>query len=158
MNSQQPAGIRTRAGLRRRIREYLAGHGTRPAHPGHRRLRMIAELLRHPSGTARTAERPDGRAGGLPDLTRAGLIAALQPRREDGVSPHSTHTEVSHDRSRLRQRRRAGAVGDHPFSPPDNQVSAGPADIDAVVGRACFPVEQLLAIDVGVPVVDGVHI
>ena len=107
---------------------------------------MIAELLRHPSGTARTAERPDGRAGGLPDLTRAGLIAALQLRREDGVSPHSTHTEVSHDRSRLRQRRRAGAVGDHPFLPPNDQVSAGPADIDAVV------------IDVGVPVVYGVHI
>jgi len=30
--------------------------------------------------------------------------------------------------------------------PPNDQVSAGPADIDAVV------------IDVGVPVVDGVHI
>ena len=158
MDSQRPAGITTRGRSRRPIRERLAGHLARPAHPDHRCLGMITELLRYPTGTARAAERPDGRAGGLPDLTRAGLIAALQLRREDGVSPYSTHTAVGHDRSRLRQRRRAGAVGDHPFLPPDNQVSADPADIDAVAGRACFPVAQLLAIDVGVPVVDGVHI
>jgi hypothetical protein len=53
---------------------------------------MIAELLRHPSGTARGAERPDCRRDRLPDLTHGGLIAALQPRHEDGVSPDRTHT------------------------------------------------------------------
>jgi hypothetical protein len=119
---------------------------------------MIAELLRHPSGTARAAERPDGRAGGLPDLTRAELIAALQPRHEDRVSPDSTDAEVSHNRSQLRQRRRTGAVGDHPVLLPNDHVSAGPADVGALVGRARFPMEQLLAADVGVPLVDGVHI
>src|SRR5215472_8422486 len=62
---------------------------------------MIAEFLRHPSSTARAAERPHGFAGGLPDLTRAELIAALQPRHEDGVGPDSTHAEVSHNRSPL---------------------------------------------------------
>jgi len=41
---------------------------------------------------------------------------------------------------------------------PDDQLSAGPADVDAAVGCACFPVEQLLAVNVGVSVVDGVHI
>jgi len=150
MDSQQLAGIRGRAASRLRIREYLAGHGTRPAHPGHRRLGMIAELLRHPSSTARAAERPDGRAGGLPDLTRAKLIAALQPRHEDRVSPDSTDAEVSHSRSRLRQRRRAGAVGDHPIMMPNDQVSAGPAGVNAVVR-----VGDVTA--AGVPVVDGVH-
>jgi hypothetical protein len=40
---------------------------------------MIAELLRHPSGTAREAERPDCRRDRLPDLAHGGLIAALQP-------------------------------------------------------------------------------
>jgi hypothetical protein len=42
--------------------------------------------------------------------------------------------------------------------PPNDQVSAGPAHVDALVGRARFPIEQLLAADVGVPVLDGVHI
>src|SRR5262249_19522384 len=55
---------------------------------------MLARLLGHPAGTAGTAERPDGRGNGLPDLTRAGLIAALQHRREDRISPDSTHAEV----------------------------------------------------------------
>jgi hypothetical protein len=76
---------------------------------------MITELLRHPPGAARPPERPDGRTHGLPDLTRARLITAPQPRHEDGISPDS-------------------------------------------VGCARFPVARLLAVDVGVPVVDGVHI
>jgi hypothetical protein len=38
---------------------------------------MIAELLRHPFGTAGVAESMDRRGGRLPHLTRAGLIAAL---------------------------------------------------------------------------------
>jgi hypothetical protein len=112
---------------------------------------MIAELLRHPSGTARAAERPDGRAGGLPDLTRAELIAALQPRHEDRVSPDSTDAEVSHNRSQLRQRRRTGAAGDHPVLLPNDHVSAGPAGINAVVRVGDVA-------GVSVPVVDGVHI
>jgi hypothetical protein len=111
---------------------------------------MIAELLRHPSSTARAAERPDGRADGLPDLNRAELIAVLQPRHEDGVRPDSTDAEVSHNRSRLRQRRRAGAVGDHPVMMPNDQMSAGPAGVNAVVR-----VGDVAA--AGVPVVDGVH-
>jgi hypothetical protein len=40
---------------------------------------MIAELLRHPSGTSRTAEHADGHGDGLPDLAHAGFITALQP-------------------------------------------------------------------------------
>jgi hypothetical protein len=112
---------------------------------------MIAELLRHPTGTARAAERPDSRAGGLPDLTRAELIAALQSRHEDRVSPVSIDAEVSHDRSLLRQRSRAGAVGDHPVMMPNDQVSAGPAGVSAVVCVGDVA-------DVGVPVMDGVHI
>jgi short chain dehydrogenase len=56
----------------------------------------VTLLLRHPSGTARAAERPDGRGDGLPDLTRARLIVALQVRREDGVSPDHTRAQVSH--------------------------------------------------------------
>jgi hypothetical protein len=119
---------------------------------------MIAEFLRHPSGTARAAERPHGFAGGLPDLTRAELIAALQPRDEDGVGPDSTHAEVSHNRSPLSSAAGAGTVGDHPVLPPNDQVSPGPAHVDALVSRARFPIEQLLAADVGVPVLDGVHI
>jgi len=112
---------------------------------------MITEVLRHPTGTARAAERPDGRAGGLPDLTRAELIAALQPRHEDRVSPGSTDAEVSHNRSRLRQRSYAGAVGDHLFMMPNDQVFAGPAGVNAVVRVGDVA-------GVGVPVVDGVHI
>jgi hypothetical protein len=112
---------------------------------------MITELLRHPTGTARAAERPDGRVGGLPDLTRAELIAALQPRHEDRVSPGSTDAEVSHNRSRLRQRSYAGTVGDHPFMMQNDQVSAGPAGVNAVVRVGDVA-------GVGVPVVDGVHI
>jgi hypothetical protein len=79
MDSQQPADIRTRARSRRRIPERLAGHAARPAHPDHRRLGMITELLRHPSGTARAAERPDGRADSLPDLTALGSSRRCSP-------------------------------------------------------------------------------
>jgi hypothetical protein len=79
MDDQQPAGNRTRAGRWRRIRERLTGHGAGPAHPDHRRLGMITELLRHPSGTTRAAERLDRRGDGLPDLTRTRLVATLKP-------------------------------------------------------------------------------
>jgi hypothetical protein len=40
---------------------------------------MIAELLRHPFGTAGVAESLDRHSDRLPYLTRAGLIPALQP-------------------------------------------------------------------------------
>ena len=89
--------IRARAGLRRRIRECLAGHGARPAHPDHRRLGMITKLLRYPSGTTRAAERPNGRSDGLPDLTRAGLIAAPQPRYEVRLSLKGPGANVLND-------------------------------------------------------------
>jgi len=118
---------------------------------------VIAELLCDPPGTARAAERSDGRADGLPDLSRADLIPALQPRHEDGVSPESTDAEASHNRSRLRQRWRAGAVGDHRFC----RRTTGCPLVSRVSMRwsaARFPVEQLLAVDVGVLVVDGMHI
>ena len=62
--------------------EHLAGHRTSPAHAHDRRLRVVAELLCYPFGAARAAICVDGRSDGLPDLTRAGFIGALQARRE----------------------------------------------------------------------------
>ena len=47
---------------------------------------MIAKFLRNPFNAARVAERPDSRGDGLPDLTSAGLIGALQPRHERALA------------------------------------------------------------------------
>jgi hypothetical protein len=71
---------------------------------------MIAELLRYPFGTARAAERPDGRGNGLPDLARAGLIGALQPRYESGVSPDSTQAQMSPSRPHFEPPRQYASV------------------------------------------------
>src|SRR5215469_12786955 len=57
---------------------------------------MIAELLRHPFGTAAVAESTDRRGDRQPHLTRAGLIAALQPRCEDGVSSEGANVQAGH--------------------------------------------------------------
>jgi hypothetical protein len=38
---------------------------------------MIAELLRHPSGTARATKRPDRHGNGLPDLSSVGFVTTL---------------------------------------------------------------------------------
>src|SRR5215470_11719996 len=60
---------------------------------------MIAELLRHPFGTAAVAESTDRRGDRQPHLTRAGLIAALQPRCEDGVSSEGANARAGHHRA-----------------------------------------------------------
>jgi hypothetical protein len=59
---------------------------------------MIAKFLRHTLGTARVAELADGCSDGLPDLVGAGFIAALQPRREEGVGLNAADAEIVHDR------------------------------------------------------------
>jgi hypothetical protein len=71
----------------RRRSEHLAGRGTRPAHPRDRGLWMIAELLSHPLGAPPAAVGAYGRGDSRADLTRAGVIGALQRRHEQGVGP-----------------------------------------------------------------------
>ena len=65
-----------------------------PAHPRDRSLRMIAKLLCHPSRTATRAECLDRRGNRLPDFLGAGMVTALQRRREQGIGPDGTDTEV----------------------------------------------------------------
>src|SRR6516162_9010664 len=79
---------------------------------------MIAELLRHPFGTAGVAEGPDRRSGRPPNLTRAGLIAALQRRREDGVSLASATAQAGHHRAHGGPPRRTHPSGRVPVRAP----------------------------------------
>jgi hypothetical protein len=120
-----PAGIRAWVWLRRRRRERRACRGARPAHPDHRSLGMIAELLRYPSDTASATERPDRRSDGLPDLSGAGSVTTLQPRREEGVGAKAAGPEIIHNRphhvSPVRSYRPPPAIviwrGRHPHPP-----------------------------------------
>jgi hypothetical protein len=76
------------------ILEGLRGYGAGPAHPGDRGLRMVAELLRHPRGTATRPERADRRGGGPPDLPGAGMLTALQRRHEHRIGPCDADAEL----------------------------------------------------------------
>jgi hypothetical protein len=49
--------------------------------------RSLARTLRDPFGAALAAEPADGVGDGVPDLTGAGRIGALQRRYEKGVGP-----------------------------------------------------------------------
>jgi hypothetical protein len=57
---------------------------------------VVAKLLRYPFGTALAAEFMNGRGDGIPHLTRAGIIGALQRRHEQGVGPEGADAEVLH--------------------------------------------------------------
>jgi hypothetical protein len=57
---------------------------------------MIAELLRHPSGTATLAECLDSYGNGLPDFPGTGMVTALQCRHEQGIGPDGANTQVVH--------------------------------------------------------------
>jgi hypothetical protein len=81
-------------GLRRPIRECLAGHDASPAHPDDGRLGIVTKVLRYWFGAAQAAERPDGSGNGLPDLTRVGFIAALHRRCEQGVGFEGANAQV----------------------------------------------------------------
>jgi hypothetical protein len=73
-------------------RKHLAGHGTRPAHPDHCRLWMLAKLLRHPTGrTPGSLRRPP--AG--PDRRWARHTAA-DPTRT-ARPPECSDAEAVHD-------------------------------------------------------------
>ena len=48
---------------------------------------MVAELLGHALDAPQAAVGAYGRGDGLADLTRAGVIGALQDRHEQGVGP-----------------------------------------------------------------------
>jgi hypothetical protein len=57
---------------------------------------VIAELLRYPLGAAALAECLESPGDGLPDLTGAGLVAALQRRHEQGIGTDGADAEVVH--------------------------------------------------------------
>ena len=86
--------IRAPAGCGDQIAERRPGRGAGPPHPSRRRLGVVAELLRDPPGAAQDAERRDGRVDGLPDLTRARYLGALQRRREQSVGRTGGDAEV----------------------------------------------------------------
>src|SRR6516164_6250957 len=86
---------------------------------------MIAELLRHPPGTARATERPDRHGNGLPDLSGVGFVTTLHSRCEEGVGVQATEAEIVHNRphhvSPVRSYRPPPAIviwrGRHPHPP-----------------------------------------
>jgi hypothetical protein len=57
---------------------------------------VVAKLLRYLFGTAQAAEFMDGSGDGIPYLTRAGIIGALQRRHEQGVGPARADAGVMH--------------------------------------------------------------
>jgi hypothetical protein len=57
---------------------------------------VVAKLLRYLFGTALAAEFMDGRGDGIPHLTRAGIIGALQRRHEQCVGPAGADAGVPH--------------------------------------------------------------
>jgi len=57
---------------------------------------VVAKLLCYLFGTALAAEFMDGRGNGIPHLTRAGIIGALQRRHEQGVGPEGADVGVLH--------------------------------------------------------------
>jgi hypothetical protein len=57
---------------------------------------VVAELLRYPFGTALAAVFTDGRGDDMPHLSRAGIIGALERRREEGVGPEGASARVLH--------------------------------------------------------------
>src|SRR6516162_3162186 len=93
-----PAGIRAWVWRGRRLLERRVCRRARPAHPDHRSLVMIAELLRYPSGTASATERPDRHGNGLPDLSGVGSVTTLHSRREEGVGVQAAGAEIIHNR------------------------------------------------------------
>jgi hypothetical protein len=92
MPSKRPGTSRYRSQFAERFASSLAS----PAHPRDCGLRMIAKLLRHPSGAATPAECLDSRGNGLPDFPGTGIVTALQRRHEQGIGPDGAHTAVVH--------------------------------------------------------------
>src|SRR6266540_4025418 len=76
--------------------ERLGDQLARPAHPSYRRLRVVAELLRDPLGTALAAQVTDRPHARLPHLRWRGGLRALERRGEQRFAPYRGDVKMGH--------------------------------------------------------------